>query len=241
MSVRRIIIDDGMSQSDFAVEHLFEIPVTIIAESQMAGRTVLLLHGLGGNESTMVPIGEYCTQILERTRFVSLEGHINFGTREIPMPGWFEPPSDDNRALEGPSRPELTGLPSSLAAVHETINLLIREGADPGDIHLLGHSQGGAMAITAGLTYPRRLGSVCTIAGYLALTPQMKPAVTGTRYFLHHSNHDNNVGLHWAHYARDFIQRFGEPCQLRCWDIDCDPHSIHSCQLKSICDAIRDC
>jgi phospholipase/carboxylesterase len=223
------------------VEHLFEIPVSIIAEPQMARRTILLFHGLGGTGSTMVPIGECCTQILEKTRFVNLEGSVNLGTPEIPILGWFEPSSDDNRALEGPRRPEFAGLSSSLTVIHETIDLLIREGTEPSDIHLIGHSQGGAMAITAGLTYPRRIGSVCTVAGYLALTRHMEPAVTGTRYFLHHSNHDNNVSLHWAHYAREFIERCDEPCDLRCWDIDRDPHSIHACQLDSICEAIRDC
>jgi phospholipase/carboxylesterase len=189
----------------------------------------------------MVPIGQYCLQILEETRFVSLEGPVKLGTAAIPMLGWFEPPNDAERALEGPNRPKLKGLPSSLAAVHQTIDCLIREGTEPGDIHLLGHSQGGAMAIATGLTYPRRLGSVCAVAGYLALTPPMQPTVTGTRYFLHHSNHDDNVSVRWAYYARDFIEKLGEPCELRCWEIERDPHSIHACQLKLICDAIRDC
>jgi len=186
----------------------------------------------------MTPVGVYCTQRLEKTRFISLEGHVNCGTAEMPILGWFEPPDDHNRALDGPSRPKLKGLSSSLAGVHEKLDQLIDEGTEPSEIHLLGHSQGGAIA--AGLTYAERIGSVCTIAGYLALTPQMQPIVSGTKYFLHHSNHDDNVTMHWAHYSRDFIEKHGEPCTLRCWDIDRDPHSMHTTQLDSICDTIRE-
>ena len=94
--------------------------------------------------------------------------------------------------------------------------------------------------MAAGLTFPERLGSVCTIAGYLALIPEMSLLATGTKYFLHHSERDDNVSVRWARYAQDFIRGIGEPCELTCWDIDRNPHWIHADQLDSVCTAISD-
>jgi hypothetical protein len=44
--------------------------------------------------------------------------------------------------------------------------------------------------------------------------------LTGTKYFLHHSQYDRNVTVRWAHCAQAFVRSVGEVCELRCWDID---------------------
>ncbi len=59
--------------------------------------------------------------------------------------------------------------------------------------------------------------------------------LTGTKYYLHHSRHDRNVTVRWAHYAQAFVKSVGEVCERRCWDIDRNPHSIHLEQLDAIC------
>ena len=201
----------------------------------MQDRTVLMLHGLGGDQHTMIPIGDYCGRRLSNTRFIAIEAPMNFGSDQAPMLGWLVAPDDDKRALDGPNPPKLDGLTESVKLVHDRIRDLVDQGEDPHNIHLLGHSQGGATALAAGLTFPMTLGSVCTIAGYLALTPAMRPVATGTKYYLHHSRHDRNVTVRWAHYAQAFVKSVGEVCELRCWDIDRNPHSIHLEQLEAIC------
>jgi len=206
----------------------------------MAERTVLMFHGLGGDRNSMLPIGRYCSARLPATQFLRIEGPIDLGDRLRPCLGWFEPPNDNDRALDGPHPPKLNGLRRSLASVHDSIDQLIHEGANPQTIHLLGHSQGGAIALAAGLTYPSKLGSVCTIAAYLALTPDMAPVATGTRFFLHHSEHDDNVGFRWAGYARSFVERTGNVCVVRSWDIRVNPHSVHAQQLDEICKTISE-
>ncbi len=206
----------------------------------MTDRIVLMFHGLGGDRNTMVPIGVYCSRYLHDTRFLSIEGPINLGSPFSPCLGWFDPPRDKDRALEDPHWPAFNGLEQSLALVHETIGDLVNQGIDPLAIHLLGHSQGGAIALTAGLTYPKKLGSVCTIAAYLALTRDMQPSATGTKYYLHHSKHDNNVRFRWANYAKSFVENCGNSCTVHPWDIRDNPHSIHPQQLDAICATIAD-
>ncbi len=197
-----------------------------------------MFHGMGGRGGTMVPIGDYCAQHLYETRFLPIEGPINLGSPSSPCLGWFEPPRDNDRTFEGPNRPPFKGLKRSLRLVHETMDELVNQGVDPRSMHLLGHSQGGAIALAAGLTYPKRLGSVCTVAAYLALTPDMHPFATGTSYFLHHSMHDDNVSFRWAQYARFFVERAGSVCIVHPWDIRDMPHSIHPQQLDAICATI---
>lgn len=184
----------------------------------------------------MEPAAAYCSERLPNTRFVCCEGTVKLDGHGAL--GWFEPPADDDRGLDGPNPPMLNGLSASVLNVHSQMSQLLEEPIDPSDLHLLGHSQGGAIALAAGLTYSQTIGSVCTIAGYLALTPEMVPAETKTTFHLHHSNDDDNVTVRWAYYARERIQKWGHPCTLRCWDVDLNPHGIHPCQLDAICKAI---
>ncbi len=204
----------------------------------MTPATILMFHGLGGDQHSMDSISRFCSRRLTGAQFSAIEAPINLGSRTEPELGWFVPPSDDQRSLQGAKRPEFEGIVESVALIHQAIDQCVDRGIESTSIHLLGHSQGGAIAIASGLTYPERLGSVCTIAGYLALGPAMTVRGTGTKYFLHHSNHDDNVSVRWAHYAENFIKKIGEPCELECWDIDLNPHWVHVDQLEKICTAI---
>ncbi len=199
-----------------------------------------MFHGLGGDRNTMLPIGAYCSQRLSQTRFLPIEAPIDLGGDIRPCLGWFEPPDDSDRAFDGLNPPRFAGLKRSLALVHATIDELVNKGVDPSTIHLFGHSQGGAIALAAALTYPTTLGSVSTIAGYLALTSDLSTRPNGTRFFLHHSNHDDNVSVRWADYAKSFVARSGSPCVVRRWDIKPNAHGIHPEQLDAVCSTIAD-
>ena len=91
---------------------------------------MLLFHGLGGNENTVAPIGEYCIQVLKDTRFINLEGVVKVRSGRTWRLGWFQPPSDKNRALEGADRPAFGGLAASLEYVHWKFDELIDKGME---------------------------------------------------------------------------------------------------------------
>lgn len=204
----------------------------------MTDRTVLMFHGLGGDGNSMIPVGKYCSDLLPATEFLSIESSLDLGGPGSPLLAWFIPPADDGRALESPNPPEFAGLKNSLAVAHQAIDDAVRRRGDAGSVHLLGHSQGGAMAIAAGLTYPQQLGSVCSVAGYLAVQPDSPLTAAKTKFFLHHSPHDDNVGFRWADYTREFIERQGNPCVVVSWQITAEPHGIHAEQLDAICATI---
>jgi len=84
------------------------------------------------------------------------------------MPSWF-----DIYALPvGVSEPEEpAGISASVAAVHGLLDGLVKSGVPSQSILLGGFSQGGALSLQAGLTYPSRLAGIVCISGWL-VTPK---------------------------------------------------------------------
>ncbi len=162
--------------------------------------------------------------------FIIPSGYINING----LSAWFDPPSDQNRTLPDSGEDKFLKLLESVSNVHRLLDDLIDEGKAPRDIYLFGHSQGGALALAAGLTYPISIGGVATISAYLALTDAMKITNTQTPFFLQHSQFDDNVGVCWAEYAKQHIHESGNNCLLKIWDIPYYPHSIHPEQLMLI-------
>tara|TARA_B110000208_G_scaffold69034_1_gene89155 strand:+ start:4374 stop:4754 length:381 start_codon:yes stop_codon:yes gene_type:complete len=66
-------------------------------------------------------------------------------------------------------------------------------------IYVGGFSQGGAIALLAGLTYPRKLGGVAVLSGWLMLREELaagalaSPANAGIRVFWGHGESDGVV------------------------------------------------
>jgi len=205
----------------------------------MTNRFVLMFHGLGGDQNTMVPVGEYCSNHLPDTEFLCIPATINLADRKPPLLGWFEPPSDDDRAFDSSQRAQLEGITQSVKLIHAEIDRIIDQGHPSTSIHLLGHSQGGAIAIAAAMTYRVRLGSVHTIAGYIALPRSMEVRTHDSPFRLHHSDHDENVTPRWAEYAKWLLEKHAFRCTLRRWNLQHNPHGIHLQQLDAICEDIH--
>jgi len=53
-----------------------------------------------------------------------------------------------------------------VARLHATLDQLVAEGLQPADIVLGGFSQGGAIALSAGMSYPKPLGGLVSISGW---------------------------------------------------------------------------
>ena len=201
----------------------------------MSRRSKLIyLHGLGSNAAGMKSMADALDQWVQPDESIFLEGPFNVAQGTEAAYGWFTPPANEHRALDDPERKAPSGLDKSVQLVHDKIDQLIQTGSAPQDIFLIGHSQGGATAITAGLTYPKTLGGVIAVAGYLALTEAMTPQKTETPFRLHHALEDDNVSCYWADYARNFMEELGISCQVKFWDLSMYPHSVHPCQVEAI-------
>lgn len=151
---------------------------------------------------------------------------------------WFRFPRNEERDINHPDRPELENLAYSLKRVHDEIQMCIEAGISPQAIALIGHSQGGAMALAAGVTFDQPLGIVCCIAGYLALPKEYDLAPRGTPFFLLHARQDPVVTAYWAEVTRDWFLTRQYTCELRFDDFEVNPHGMHQRQISAIADRI---
>ena len=195
---------------------------------------IVLLHGLGGDRNSMLPVGRRLCRRLPGGKHLSVEGDYRGFPTGKPELGWFYPPTDSDRRVHVEGRGVPTNLDAALKRVHAALDLLVDAGTPADNIFLVGHSQGGAMAMVAGLTYRRPLGGVCSIAGYLVLPAGALPAPQPTPYFLQHANQDPIVTVRWAHYAAQYLADQQLSCELRCWDLDQNPHAIDPRMVDAI-------
>lgn len=176
---------------------------------------VLLMHGLGDEGGSFVPLVQELAPALEAVgavRFVfpnapEMPVTINGGYR---MPAWYD--------ILGPGHPEdEAGLRRSQAAIESLIAAEAARGIPASRIVLAGFSQGCAMALLTGLRHPERLAGIAGMSGYLPLAEltaaEAHAANRGTPIFLAHGTQDDIVPLGRAEASRDALRALGYDVQ----------------------------
>jgi phospholipase/carboxylesterase len=148
---------------------------------------LVLLHGKGANEEDLFGLAQYFDP---RFMVISLRA-----PHEI-APGYY-------RWYERIETPQGTvfdeaEIEASRRWLIQTIDdAVVTLNADPQQVHLLGFSQGGAMALALALTAPHRLRSVTSIAGRLlrACLPFAAPAeaIRSLHLLIQHGTQDEMV------------------------------------------------
>lgn len=177
--------------------------------------TVLLMHGLGDEGRSFVPLVQELAPALEAVgavRFVfpnapEMPVTINGGYR---MPAWYD--------ILGPGHPEdEAGLRRSQAAIESLIAAEAARGIPASRIVLAGFSQGCAMALLTGLRHRERLAGIAGLSGYLPLASltadEADAANRATPIFLAHGTQDDIVPLARAEASRDALQALGYDVQ----------------------------
>jgi phospholipase/carboxylesterase len=150
---------------------------------------VIWLHGLGADGHDFAPIvPELALPFAVRYVFPHAPVRpvtINAG---MPMRAWF-----DISALR-PGVEDEAGIRASEALVAELIAREQRAGAKAEEIVLAGFSQGGALALHAGLRARLRLAGILALSSYLPLASRLQaeasPANRETPIFLAHGAQD---------------------------------------------------
>ncbi|MDP5240147.1 alpha/beta fold hydrolase [Uliginosibacterium sp. 31-16] len=129
---------------------------------------LVLLHGKGANEENLFELAQYFDP---RFMVISLRAPHEMA------PGyyrWYERTETAQGSIFDEAEIEASRL-WLIQAINDAVMAL---GADPHQVHILGFSQGGAMALALALTAPRHLRSVVSIAGRLlaASAPFAAPA-----------------------------------------------------------------
>lgn len=155
---------DFPSTANSAFEHRF-VPATTDEP-----RTLLLLHGTGGNEDDLLPLGQ---MLLPGAAILSPRGQV----LEHGMPRFFR------RLAEGVF--DLDDLRARTAGLADFVSWAAGEyGFDPGQVTAVGFSNGANIAASLLLLRPATLAGAVLFRVMVPLEPATAPALAGVRVLI---------------------------------------------------------
>ena len=187
------------------------LPEAIEAETgARPDAAVIWLHGLGADGhdfEPVVPALGLAARLAVRFVFPHAPVRpvtINMGSR---MRAWY-----DIVALDG-GREDDAGIRDSQRLLEGLIERERARGIDARRIVLAGFSQGGAIALHAGLRHPERLAGIMALSTYLPLArsidAERHAANAGVPILMVHGTHDEMIGIGRARGSCDALESLG--------------------------------
>ncbi|EIC28146.1 MULTISPECIES: alpha/beta hydrolase [Methylomicrobium] len=187
--------------------------------------SIIWLHGLGAD-------GHDFESIVPELR-LQAEPHIHFVFPDAPfrpitinggmtMRAWF-----DILELSRHLRVDIAGLYASCRLVGQLIEAEIARGIPADQIMLAGFSQGGAVALQAGLSYSRRLAGIVALSTFLPTLTQLESERSAANrdlpIFIGHGILDSVVAVEYGKQTSDRLQAWGYPVEWHDYMMD---HSV---------------
>jgi phospholipase/carboxylesterase len=174
--------------------------------------SVVLLHGLGADGTDFVPIVEELRLPDTAVRFVFPHAPLRPVTVNAGyvMRAWY-----DIRSFTPEGRADAAGLAQSVERVNGYLRHEIERGVAASAIVLAGFSQGGAVALAAGLRFPERLAGILALSAYLpfprTLAAERSVANAEIPILMCHGRLDPVVHVTLGQEARDVLTGLGYP------------------------------
>ena len=199
--------------------------------------SVIWLHGLGADGHDFEPIAPQLgisSDIAVRFIFPHAPERPITVNGGMVMRGWYDIvdlPVDPQQT----QREDRAGLEESSAIVHELIAQENRRGIPTGNIFLAGFSQGGAVALFAGLRLEQKIAGIIALSTYLphagALEAERSEVNRETAVFYGHGTQDPLIPLEAAEESRDLLEKFGYSVEWHTYEM---PHSVHPAEIRQI-------
>lgn len=217
-----------------------DLPETVEVLSGTAPtHSVIWLHGLGADGHDFEPVvPQLGLGGGPATRFVFPHAPVRPVTLNggMPMRAWY-----DIVSISASRDLDMAGIEQSRRLVEALIANEEARGIDPGNIVLAGFSQGGAMALHAGLRYPRKLAGIMSLSAYLLapdrLSAERTDANASTPVFVAHGRVDPVVPFAAGQATVQQLQGLDYPVEWREYPI---PHSVSMDELVDIGHWLRD-
>jgi len=195
--------------------------------------TVIWMHGLGdsgwGHFDVVRALG---TLDLPPIRYILPHAPVRAVTinNGMAMPAWYDIAMNDIARL-----PDERGIRESQAAIGRLIAREGKRGMDSSRIVLAGFSQGGAIALQAGLRHPGRLAGIIALSSYLTLEDSLDAegaaANKATPVFMAHGTRDPVVPVQLAQASRAALERRGYRVEWEDYPME---HSLSGEELDSV-------
>ena len=184
--------------------------------------SVIWMHGLGDDGSgwsQVVPSLGLPKELSVRFIFPHapvMAVTINNGMR---MRAWY-----DIRQANLNERADLDGVRRSQAHVDALLAREASRGIAPRRTLLAGFSQGGAIALYAGLRFDARLAGIIALSAYLIGADQVDAQASSANrdvpIFMAHGTQDQVIALAWAEHSRDVLEAGGWPLEWHAYPMD---------------------
>lgn len=201
--------------------------------------SVIWLHGLGASGHDFEPIVPEL-KLLSRPGVRFLFPHapirpvtINGGAA---MRAWFDIDSLNFEARQQDNE----GIAASVALIDDLIAAEIDRGISESNILIAGFSQGGAIALQAGLTLPRKFGGIIALSSYLPMTTadveKLDEAKLAIPIFMAHGTIDEVIRVEYAEQSRDKLQARKANIEWHKYDI---AHSVSNEEVDDLSNWFR--
>lgn len=194
---------------------------------------VIWLHGLGANGYDFEPVVEQLDLPKSiRARFVFPHAPVRAVTLNngAHMPAWY-----DIYGLDVSSEEDVEGIQTIKMAIDALIEQQVNQGIQTRRTVLAGFSQGGALALYTGLSYPHRLAGLLALSCYLPLHRQLQDYAAHNSQlppiFLAHGVHDDVIPLAFAQLAWRLLEQRG--FQVRWQEYPC-AHTVCPQEIADI-------
>jgi len=205
----------------------------IIEPSETTDASVIWLHGLGANGHDFEPVVEQLAPSATRTtRYIFPNAPVQAVTINggAEMPAWY-----DISDAQLDRRIDAAGVQRSAQTVNELIEAECAKGVAPARIVIAGFSQGGAIALHAGLRFPQRLAGIMALSTYLPIhegtREQASEANRDVPIFLAHGSQDPVVPLTASEGSRVYLRSLGYLGQCNTYAM---AHSVCAEELRDI-------
>jgi len=198
------------------------LPAIEIETAPNPDAAIIWMHGLGDDGrgwSEVVPSLGLPRHLAIRFLFPHapvMPVTINNGMQ---MRAWY-----DIRQANLNERADLDGVRRSQAHVDALLAREASRGIAPRRTLLAGFSQGGAIALYAGLRFDARLAGIIALSAYLIGADQVDAQASSANrdvpIFMAHGTQDQVIALAWAEHSRDLLEAGGWPLEWRAYPMD---------------------
>jgi len=187
------------------------LPSIELSTGKTPDAAVIWLHGLGADGNDFVPIvPELRLPPALAVRFVFPHAPVRPVTinNGMAMRAWY-----DVQAADIASRADLAGVAASQKSIAALISHETSRGIPARRIVLAGFSQGGVIALHAGLRYRERLAGIVALSTYLVAAERLPEEASAANrdvpIFMAHGDADPMVRPAWGEASRHALEAAG--------------------------------
>lgn len=191
------------------------LETVVVGDREGVTCSVIWLHGLGADGNDFVPVvTELGLPPTLSVRFVFPHAPVRPVTLNggLAMRAWY-----DIVELSPEGRRDPQGMAASVTAVRDLIAQENAAGIPTDRIVLAGFSQGGAVALHAGLSLSQPLAGILGLSTYLPNVEELPgirhSANSSTSVLLAHGTHDPVLGIELGYQVLEGLRALGQPVE----------------------------